>query len=176
MRWLLCLTIALMALAPTALGAVGLVEQTGESASTGLMGSYQAEAPSLKGPYDEGYSPTDLKFPTPEMYSFTPEGGLSFSSATPPDTVRAGMEGSSAATSVSWYGRGRWSPRTSSTSRPPMGDDGGGLQQRRVSSPLGEGRLHRELLRLRVVSQQAHPHGQLAFLDVARLPQGLVPR
>src|SRR5690606_32214686 len=93
----------LMALAPTALGAVGLVEQTGESASTGLMGSYQAEAPSLKGPYDEGYSPTDLKFPTPEMYSFTPEGGLSFSSATPPDTVRAGMEGSSAATSVSWY-------------------------------------------------------------------------
>ncbi len=103
MRWLLCLTIALMALAPTALGAVGLVEQTGESASTGLMGSYQAEAPSLKGPYDEGYSPTDLKFPTPEMYSFAPEGGLSFSSATPPDTVRAGMEGSSAATSVSWY-------------------------------------------------------------------------
>ncbi len=103
MKWSIYLAIALLALAPTALGAVGTTEQSGGSASTDLMKSYHGEAPSLKGPYEEGYSPTDLDFGTPEMYSFSPDDGLNFASATPTETVLAGMEGSSGTGSGSWY-------------------------------------------------------------------------
>ena len=103
MRCLLYLAVALLALAPTAIGAVGLVEQTGGSASTDPMRSYHGEAPSLKGPYDEGHSPTELNFDTPEMYSFTPDEGVSFASAVPPESVLAGIEGASGTASVSWY-------------------------------------------------------------------------
>jgi len=104
MRCLLYLAVALLALAPTAIGAVGLVEQSGGSDSTDLTSSYYAEAPALKGPYDEGFSPTELDFGTPEMYTFAPpDEGLSFASATPPESVLTGMEGTSATTSVSWY-------------------------------------------------------------------------
>jgi len=95
--------VALLALAPTALGAVGTVEQSGGSASTDLMKSYHLEAPSLKGPYEEGYSPTELKFGTPEMYSFSPDGGLSFVSATPQESVLVGMKGAVGTGSGSWY-------------------------------------------------------------------------
>ncbi|HPJ30476.1 MAG TPA: hypothetical protein PLZ42_03695 [Methanothrix sp.] len=104
MRCLICLAVALLALAPMALGAVGLVEQSGGSASADLASSYYVEAPALKGPYDEGFSPTELDFGTPEMYTFAPpDDGLSFVSATPPESVQTGMEGTSATASVSWY-------------------------------------------------------------------------
>jgi len=103
MKCLIYLTVALLALAPTALGAVGTAEQSGLSASTDATRSYHGDAPSLKGPYEEGYSPTELKFGTPEMYSFSPDGGLSFGSATPPETVVAGMEGAAGTGSGSWY-------------------------------------------------------------------------
>lgn len=103
MKRLLYLTVALLALAPMALGAVGTVEQSEGSASTDLMKSYHGEAPSLKGPYEEGYSPTELKFGTPEMCSYSPDDRLSFVSATPPESVVAGMEGASGTASGSWY-------------------------------------------------------------------------
>jgi hypothetical protein len=103
MKCSIYLAIALLALAPGALGAVGTTEQSGGSASTDLMRSYHGEAPSLKGPYEEGYSPTELDFVTPEMYSFSPDDGLNFVSATPPEAVLAGMEGSSGTGSGSWY-------------------------------------------------------------------------
>jgi hypothetical protein len=103
MRCLVYIAIALLALAPTALGAVGTVEQSGAPASTDLARSYQIEAPSLRGPYEEGYSPTELKFGTPEMYSFLPDDRLSFVSATPPESVLAAFQGSSGTGSGSWY-------------------------------------------------------------------------
>jgi hypothetical protein len=106
MKCLIYLAIALLALAPTALGAVGTTEQSGGSASTDPMLSYYGEAPSLKGPYEEGYSPTELDFGTPEMYSFSPDDRLSFVSATPPETVQAGMSGTSGTSATgagSWY-------------------------------------------------------------------------
>ena len=103
MKCLVYLAIALLALAPTALGAVGTVEQSGGSASTNTMGSYHAEAPSLKGPYEEGYSPTELDFGTPDMYSLSPDERLSFTSATPPETVLSSMDGTSGTGSGSWY-------------------------------------------------------------------------
>ena len=103
MKRLIYLTVALLALAPIAIGAVGTVEQSEGSASTDLMKSYHGEAPSLKGPYEEGHSPTELKFGTPEMYSFSPDDRLSFVSAMPPESVVAGMDGASGAASGSWY-------------------------------------------------------------------------
>jgi hypothetical protein len=103
MKCLIYLAIALLALAPTALGAVGTVGQSEGSASSDLMRSYHGEAPSLKGPYEEGFSPTELKFGTPEMYSFSPDDRLSFVSATPQESVVTGMEGDSGAASGSWY-------------------------------------------------------------------------
>jgi hypothetical protein len=97
------IAIALLALAPIALGAVGTVEQSRGSASTDPSKSYFGEPPSLRGPYEEGYSPAELNFKTPEMDSFTPDGGLTFVSATPPGTVLAGMSGDAGTGSGSWY-------------------------------------------------------------------------
>ncbi len=103
MKCLLCIAVALLALAPTAFGAVGIAEQSGGSASADPSRSYYGEAPTLKGPYEEGYSPKELSFGTPEMYSLSPDDRLSFVSATPPKTVLVGMEETSGTGSGSWY-------------------------------------------------------------------------
>lgn len=104
MRCSIYIVIALLALAPTALGAVGTTEQSAGSASTDTMTSYYGEAPSLNGPYEEGYTPTELDFGTPEMdSSFSPDEGLNFVTSTPSETVLDGIEGSSGTGSGSWY-------------------------------------------------------------------------
>ena len=103
MKCLVYIAIALLALAPTAFGAVGTVEQSGGSGYTDFARSYQIDPPSLRGPYEEGYSPTELKFVTPEMYSFPPDEKLSFGQATPPPSVLAAFQGASQTGPSSWY-------------------------------------------------------------------------
>lgn len=103
MKCLIYIAIALLALAPTAFGAVGTVEQSGQSGYSDFARSYQIDPPSLRGPYEEGYSPTELKFATPDMYSFPPDEKLSFVQATPPPSVLAAFQGASQTGPSSWY-------------------------------------------------------------------------
>lgn len=70
------------------------------------MSAFTSEAPQLSGPYQEHFSPDDLRLSQPSAEGFKPEGSLNFATASPPSGIL--NDATSSAVSGEVPGSGSW--------------------------------------------------------------------
>ncbi len=105
MKLVICVLIVFLFFVPLAFGAIGSAES---ATALGIetyaqVSDLSPKAPSIGGPYEDGFSPTELNLGVPTEDSLSPDDCVSFRSATPPEAVRKKMDGISEENSGSWY-------------------------------------------------------------------------
>jgi len=105
MKLITCVLIVFLFFVPPAFGAIGLAESaTAMGIETyAQVSDLSPKAPSIGGPYEDGFSPTELNLGVPTEDSLSPDDCVSFRSATPPEMVRQKMDSVSEENSGSWY-------------------------------------------------------------------------